>query len=585
VESNVPSPSTDAVSTEPQREKPLDPPKEPQERFLWILEVLFFLGVGILALRGSWGRAIGGTFIDGIGTIWFHDWIAHCIRHGVDPTWTPWIFYPDGKDMVIATGMNFVDIVLAMPFYFALGTPRHFAPFVLFLMVGNALAMRLLLRTMGLSRLSVFVGSAFYAFTPFVLYEVDHGRFTQALLWFGPLALRELFLMDVDRRWRRPVLAGVYIALQALTYWYALYMFVLVVGPVLLLTGRTRDRGWWARLALAGGVAAILIAPVVIPIMIKMAAGVVPGTKHSRFVLEEAHRRSWVWGWSFVSPWQSDFQVPLFMLVVMALSLILCRRMLFWSIGAILGILFAAGPNFISIKVGKVANPLWTGAEALLPGFERLLWPYRFWAMAILMLAPALAEAIDFLGERFGRRVATPFALVALATLFVPLHAPFASIAVPRPAYVDAVRKNPGVVLDLPFPYADEEHHYQPMHGQPTIGGNAERMKEMRPKHILDRIEQDPVLSAVAQVGIGISQETLPDPHGLHIVRWIVVHKKIYPSGLFGEHWRGPPNCNRWRWVSNTLTRWLGPPHAEDDIAVAWDLKRLTDTSRTNVQP
>jgi hypothetical protein len=120
-----------------------------------------------------------------------------------------------------------------------------------------------------------------------------------------------------------------------------------------------------------------------------------------------------------------------------------------------------------------------------------------------------------------------------------------------------------------------EEQYYQPMHGQPTIGGMAEREPGLRPKHMVDRIEQDPVLSSISQVGIGYGQETLPDPHGLHIVRWIVIHKKIYDSGLFGPYWRGPPG-NRWVWVREYLSQWLGPPIVEDGIAAAWDLKRLT---------
>ncbi len=178
------------------------------------------LGTALWPLRDAAGRAVGEG-VDLYGSLWFHAWMDHCVRTLTWPGWTDWFFHPTGKDIFADTGANLVDAVLAVPFFALFGTPDHMGPFAAMLLVGNGLAMWAMLRAMGVRQVGALAGGVVFVLSPATLSELDGGRMTQALQWFWPLALRELWLDRDDPRMAHLIRAGIFVALQAWTYWFA----------------------------------------------------------------------------------------------------------------------------------------------------------------------------------------------------------------------------------------------------------------------------------------------------------------------------------------------------------------------------
>ncbi len=588
-----------------------------------LLPALAYAAAAAWVLRGAVGRAVGEG-VDLPGTLWYHAWIADCVRHLRWPAWTPWFFHPDGKDLFAHTGANLLDALLAVPFLWALGSPDHVAPFVAVVLVGNALAVHALLRALGVDTPGAVAGGLVFLLAPSALAELDGGRITQVLLWFWPLALRELWLDRVDPRPWRPVRAGVLVALQAWTYWFTGHFFAVVFGaPLLLLavvpslflgrgagpphgrlaaglrgraaspprlagavprSARAGDSASpsgspatppalssrstpspgraLARLAFAGGVAALAVAPAVVPMLLRLAEGTVPIGAGLVHAAPDALSPD---AWWILAPDRSQLHVPYLALAVFGAGLLGARRRLFWGLAALLGVLLVAGAR-LHFAFGAAPNPVWELAS-LLPGFERLLFPARAWSALALVGAVAVGEAVDRLG-----RAGWVGAAVATAALLVARGEPVRATPIEVPAYVAAVAAAPGPVLDLPFPCGQLVIHLQPLHGQPLLGGMAEHLAPLRPPAVDARLAADPGLRALVDAGLGRAGGPV-DPAGLAAAgaRWVVLHEDVLRSPL------APAICLRGAVPTpgaprRALERLLGPPTIDDVHAVAWDL-------------
>ncbi len=543
------------------------------------LEWLLYVGVALYALRGCLGRGVGQG-VDMLGALWFHEWLLHCLRHGLDPGWTPWFFHPDGMDLFALSGNNYLDAVAALPLLMMLGTPGYFAPLVLVVLLGNVVAMRALLRSLGLSRPAVVAGALIFAFHPYVMLELSSGRVIQAMMWFLPLALRELLLMERDPRWRRPLLAGLFIALQAWTYWFSGYMVLYAFGPALVLTGLRRGRGWWVRLGVAAAVAVVLVLPGVIPMMARLAEGSVSLARGCPLLDEgqPPHEHFVTDAWSLWNMRSSLLQVPLEGLLLLGAALAACRRRLLWGLLVLLGMAVAAGP--LPDAAGQDTNPLWSLAR-LVPGFTRLQFPYRFWAVILLGMAPAVAEAM----ERATRRPVQRWVLVAPLVYLGLFSAADPSLTLPsteifRPRYVDAVRAAPGAVLDLPLACNTSVLHYQPLHGQPLLGGMGMGLvgESIPVERLMRRVANNPRLKAVVDTASG--RRAAPSNPPSKAARWLVLHHDLYrdPGCLTAlYHSAGGPDAVKGlgQRVNRALRLRFGPPHATDAHASAWDLTRV----------
>lgn len=513
--------------------------------------LLSYAAAAAWVLRGAWGRAVGEG-VDLPGTLWYHAWVADSLRHLRWPAWTPWFFHPDGKDIFAHTGANLLDALLAAPFLWGFGSPAHMAPFVAVVLVGNGLALRALLRAVGVGAAGALAGGLAFVLAPALLAELDGGRVTQVLLWFWPLALRELWLDRADPRPARLVRAGLLVALQAYTYWFTGHFFAVVFALPLLLVARP------ARLVGAGLVAAIAVAPAVLPMVRGLADGTVPaGVGLTRAPPDALSPDAW---W-LLAPGRSQLHVPTLALALAGVGLLFARHRRFWGLAALLGVLLVAGAQLRFAGGLSLPNPAWELAS-LLPGFERLLFPARAWSTLALVSAAVVGEAVDRLG-----RAGLVGVVGVGAALLAARPAPLLATPVEVPAYVAAVAAAPGPVLDLPVPCGQLVIHLQPLHGQPMLGGMAEHIPGLVPDTVEARWVS-PALAPLVDAGLGKpARAALSGDPG---ARWVVLHEDVFASPLARVCLRGAavaPGAPR-----RELERLLGPPTLADGNAVAWDL-------------
>ena len=541
------------------------------------------LAACLVAVRGVWGNA-PGLGVDAAGTYWFYDWIRRSVVEGISPFWTAQFYHPTGTDLVATTGFNFVDAYLSIPLQLLFGFPNYLTPFVVVILMGNALAMWALLHALGLSRIAATAGALVFALHPYVLFEVNNGRLTQSLLWFWPLALRELLLMRKDLRWRRPVLAGLFVALQTWTYWFTGH-FLLIVGlPVLvfLLIKRAVSLAWCKRLTLAGGVAALLVAPGAAAMLLRAGKGQVPGMNvgHGGMSIDCEMLQSQAW-W-LLDPTGGLLNLAVPTLVGTLLVLLLARSWKVFALVAATAVVIAAGP-MQPLFGTMMHNHTWDGAAVVLPGFIRFLFPYRIWSVLAFISAIALAQLLDRWIPRPPYR-----AVVALGLGFIiiwPIHTDGNLVhgeEVPVPAYIAAVRRAPGPVLDLPFPCMDESIYHQFLHGQPLMTGMGQGMLDYQPADLLKRLDQHPLLNLAmaSSRGVPIEQfEQWPLDMGRPKVRWLVLHLGLYrrsPQVRFCvDGFEGPPDMRLLLRARRIMEGIFGPPAVADQEAAAWDLWNL----------
>lgn len=566
------------------RVNPGSVPRPPRWRGHLVAAVLYLAAVLVVLRPGLGPDRVVGQGVDLMGTLWYVEWIRHCLIEGVAPGFTDWFFHPTGKDIFAHTGSNFVDALLAQPLRVVLGFPRYYAAYVVALVLGNALAMHRLLRGQGIPLAPTVAVSLLFGLHPYVLHELGQGRPTQALIFWTPLALHHLLtFFSADGRWRDAVLAGVFLALQGWTYWFMGHFALLMLGPVCLgLLWRAEHRGRALRgLALTAGVALVLVLPAVVLMVQHAAQGVVPGLTQSAldvagaqgFDPRSSFRARWLGLWG-----RQPFPVPVRLVVLLALGLLLSRRRWLWVPGVLVGALVMSGPSLVLGSL-ELPNPLYRACEALLPFFGRLWFPYRGWGMLAVLCSLPLAEALSRIRWGLPAALGAPLTVV-LVLLFsgLPeqLASPMGTTPVLRPAYVDLVRARPGLVLDLPFLCAEEAIHYQPLHGSPLVGGMAEGSAAFRPPDLRERVFGDPLLAAVASASLtGRLADGTPAPEPDNPVRWIVLHKHLYDHVVEdracweGRQAEGPERLEQARRALQVL---LGPPVVEDEIAAAWEL-------------
>ncbi len=551
------------------------------------LEVFILVAGCALALRGVWDK-VPGHGVDAAGTIWFYNWIRHTLLNGISPFWTAHQYFPEGLDILATTGFNFIDAYLSIPLQLLLGFPRYLPPFVLVIMVGNGLATRALLRSMGSSRVAALAGGLVFALHPYFIFEMNNGRFTQVLYWFWPLALRELYLMAEDRRWRRAVLAGVFLALQAWTYWFAGHFLFLVGLPALLLVGKRMPSGWWKRLAVTGVVTIALVAPGVVAMLLKSSQGLVPGLGGETEEMGFTSMRIMSHSWWLLSPGSGPLKLALPTLLGTLAVILLCRARLLLGLTAALVVLLAAGPHQL-LAGTMVRSPLWLGAELLLPGFDRFLYPYRLWSVMALVSAVALALLLD----RIPGRPAARAGLAALLLLAItwPLHDELGQVMgdeAPIPAYVHAVRRAPGPVMDLPFPCAEEGLYHQILHGQPLVTGMGQALESMRPPGLLIKFREDALMTHLLEAARGhrlpphLNSSSRPRKEW----RWVVLHLGLHDRSpqvrWCIQPWPGPPNPKALRRSRMLMEELLGRPTVADQEAIAWDLWNLKPSNKVH---
>ena len=197
---------------------------------------------------------------------WILDWDLYAASQSPAHLYDAPIFYP--AKMPLAFSENLFGIAIAALPFFLLG----FGPLAVYnlaLILGFAFCgygASVLARVVSGSTGAAFVVGILYAFTQF---RLDHLAHLQ-LIWGGWLPL---ILASIIAYWRRPswklaLCFGGALLMNGLSNVHLL-LFAGIAAPVslavLALAGPRRDWRFWMRIAIAGGVAVLLLVPVLLP--------------------------------------------------------------------------------------------------------------------------------------------------------------------------------------------------------------------------------------------------------------------------------------------------------------------------------
>ena len=224
--------------------------------------------------------AVVGDGVDAFGTHSFYWWMRVCVQRFADPSTSPFLFWPTGKEVFSQTGNNLVDAVLSVPFQWVLGPTLYQPVFIVVLLLGNAVAMRALERDVLGDDRAAFAATLLWMTNPYVIFEITEGRPTQALLWFVPAAILYFRRCAREPTWKNGVLLGVSVGLAGWTYWFNGYFVAFALAALAGFELRdARDRrGTLRRWALGVAVCAALVGPAAWWIAHVQVAGAVPGT-------------------------------------------------------------------------------------------------------------------------------------------------------------------------------------------------------------------------------------------------------------------------------------------------------------------
>lgn len=538
------------------------------------------------------GRVLGSETVDGYGTQWFF-WFAGEILAGRQPAgWTDLLFFPWGKDVYAHTGGNLVDAFLAWPLRVVFGPVWGFNLWIVVVLATNALAGARLARAFGATRL--WPAALALVLNPYVLTELDLGRPTQA--WLAPLGLAVATLVDM-RRARDGALAGLWIGLTGLAYWYY-GLFAGVAAVVIGVERLVRERVWRPVLV-AAIVASLVVLPVAWPMFGKLDTGAVPGLlaldgtgviaplalrtvegdEQGLYILApllgEAGSLVDDGGVRFIPGLPAFGWVHLLLATVGAV--LVGRRSVATPVLLVLGLCVASGPVFI-LADAVFANTPWLYAVEHVDLLRRWWWPGRAVALTHVLLAPLLAVALDRLG---GVRAVATGALILLAIL-VPLRRddllPLASWdPTPPPALACLATAPRGAVIDLPLLVDQRNLWLQTLHHQPLFGGMLLKKASFAPPEFAALRTTDPLIAALEAIGAKQYTRSLPpatpeERAALTTLGYRYVLARIDAFRHAREDRRGTTWVSEWSRPRRQLLTLLGEPAWEDEALAIWTI-------------
>ena len=472
----------------------------------------------VLAVFGPVLPQLAGVFlgredVDTYGTQWFYWYVGEQILSGHGFGWTDLYFFPWGKDVYTDTGGNVLDALVALPLRALLGPTVGYNVFCLLALLANGLAFdRLVIqRTRYLP--GRIVGAVLYALAPFLLFELEEGRPTQVMQPFLPLFFAHLFALK-RKRVKDAVLAGLFLALTGLTYWfYALFAgLVAIVHFAVAALAEPRRLHLFGLYALAAVVSLVLTLPFAGDLALRTATGGVEGLLAVPTTVDDQITRT-----------LEGLDVPVFVYQPLTMSVgflsedrhgvrLFERRMDVMTLGQWLGLVvglvfwrrrgMAAGLFAMVLAVGigpvlwlggetQVLNPIWVGLERLVPPLQRLWWPGRVWAVGSLVVALATAAGLAGLRTRLGEAPALAVGVVVLLLhgvgLFGRGYLPYPTWEEWIPAGYQCLAQEDGRGAVIELPYGGDQAHvfYQTAHGHPILGG----MREENPVFVPDAQE------------------------------------------------------------------------------------------------
>lgn len=486
-------------------------------------------------------------------TMWILAWDTHALTTHPTTLFHANAFYP--APWVLATSEHMLgNVPWFGPVFFLTGNPvlaHQVTLLASFVLAGLTMAAWVFYWTR--DRTAAFVAGLAYALAPYRLWQLGNLHVI-AIQWLPlvPLGIDGI----VDRR--RPRLAMLLLwtglAMSTLCSYYVGYAaFVLagVYAVARLPSARPALGRALVRLAIAGGLAALVVGAVTVPYVLLQRSGALPDHTQDSFnslafwaVLKFGI--SGLMGWFFLPrrdgiPQYLTATAMLLALIALGLHRRKPRGALVAT--AVAGIVLFFGPS--------VPNPWSPGASiplpyrllaSIVPGFSAMRAPQRFGCLTTLAVVALAGLGLAALRARLvatgRRRLATvlPFVLVAVFCVEVRPRG-LRALSVPTegstPAADAYLREHGdgGAVLNLPFNrhqlYQESAYLYESIfHWLPIVNGYA-------------------AYPPTAYVEVGDVAFTMPSPEALRDilarvdVRWVVLHLAQVPP-LWRPAWRAP---------------------------------------------
>ncbi|MEM8534748.1 MAG: hypothetical protein AAGF95_28160 [Chloroflexota bacterium] len=506
--------------------------------------------------------AIGGQQ-DALENYW-NLWWTHraVIEQGQNPFETNAMHHPFGIPLYFHT-YNILNGLLSLPLQMCCGTAVAYNLLNMFAFVMAGLGAYALVYYLTQRRTAAFIAGLIYAFSPYMAFHLDVGQpFMLSLQWM-PFYLLAL-LKGLRDDWRFLLLASGALLLIGLTDWHYLSYSVTITGLLWLYeASRLRQPKTigliTGKLALVGGLFALLIAPVLWPMLSELAGdpyarrpiehSVVHSTDPLAFFLPSIFHPLWG-GWAseiFYEQLIRSFIIGgIATLGYVALALALCGVVCDWRRSALFVLLFVV---FVILSLGPYwqfngVNSFDTDRPIPLPYllFRELPFmdipriPSRFIAVVMLALAVLAGIGVAWLWGQPWMQRRSPFVqnmlLVGLAALvlFEYWPRPFRMTPV-GPEHVSAFYQQLGTepddyaIIDVPHLWKPSMF-YQTHHEKPTVGG---RISRVRLHPWWDGRFFGPLLrsrEAEPEIGVDNSREAWRSALACQNVRYVTFYKE-----------------------------------------------------------
>lgn len=547
-------------------------PRRPWAIHLTVLLMYILLSLLLtLPLVVRFTTHVPGDGGDDPALAWNLWWVKHALVDlGVNPFDCRWMFYPVGINLAFYT-LTVLNGLLSIPLQAVWGViPASnvllLSSFVLGAFGAYLLALELLRRRPAAFSLPAVLAGAFlagliYGFSSSKLFYASLGQFNIASTqWIPFYVLMVMRMTRRPRRWRYPLLAGLFLVLQAWAEMtFAAFLLVLtglyvlwVIAESLLSRnaafpageGVLRPADWWpwARgMAVLGVLFVLGISPMLAAMLPDMRA------EGDFFVVGSGFAETFSsdllgffvptqlnpWFGSLVSHLQfphdkaQHYYLGYSVLVLALLGLAGGRRraaIRFWTLSALAFFILTLGPS-LRVNGADTGIPLPFRIFQELPFFKGNRYPSRFGVLMVLSLAMLAGWGAAWIWQRLSRRRAllAPAAVGLISAFFIIEHVsvplPLSDLSLPH-AYTtlmedvgrEAQGSHPPALLDIPiawrngfritgilhpiFMYAQ---FYQTSHHLPLLGGNTSR----NPEHKFQYFTEVPVLNSLISLESG----------------------------------------------------------------------------------
>jgi len=454
-------------------------------------------------LGSQWSSHITGELgrmEDLEGLLWVQWYFRKALLEGKEFFFCNIIYYPVGYHLGATIG-RFLDAFLSLPFQFIFHGFAYYNVMCMLILICNAFSGYWFARNLFMRRSVAFLCGVIYAFNPFVLFEIWHGRLGLAMVFFYPITV--IAIMNVFRRgMARDYLSAVLIITAgAFTYWFnaficALFSLFFIIWkafrkeiPLQILFGR-------ALLFL------IICAALLLPIMLLLSPscssqGLLPSEPFPSF--SSVNSSSWDIKFilrasaSLVNPFL--FSRPSFFPTLILLSLLIPVLVLFTRKGipwlyvfcAMFFFIFSLGPflktgeTYLMISEGVPVSLPYISAYNQIPMFHMFYYPYRLEGMILCMLIPLIGFSFEqifdsrFRSQRFRLLVVGAYAAFFLFEVCIKGYGPLMASEVRIPSfYRTMAAEKGGALINIPISCCHEAVFYQIFHQKPILGGPGE---------------------------------------------------------------------------------------------------------------